>query len=100
MAAAMSEIETQDVLGELKKVPGTIESYHVLATFKFYREAKNGHTQEVHVEVLDAGAEVRSDLRFTCSAKADDGSGVAGNADASVQKALANVEWSLLDLDL
>jgi len=48
-------VNAEQVIGELKKYAGFSEIYHK-TSFRCIRRAKNGETQEVAVDILDAGS--------------------------------------------
>jgi hypothetical protein len=83
-----------EALNFLRKVANVKEAYHLL-TFKCYREAKDGHMQEVLVEVLDGGPEHFS-ARYRVIVSAE-GKSASGNSFNSVEAAIATVHWGDLD---
>ena len=83
-----------EALNFLKIVPNVKEAY-LRITVKCYREAKDGHMQEVLVEVLDAGPEY-SGARYRVVVSAE-GKSVIGNSFDSVEAAIATVHWWELD---
>lgn len=78
-----------------RSVPGTFEAYSV-RRFVLYRNKENGESQEVEVEILDAGPDA-GNVRYHVIAKADDGRTATGNPAKSLETALAIVHWSDLD---
>jgi hypothetical protein len=87
----------EEIIEELKKVDGAFEVYGVVSRFKFYRRIEGDKTQEVSVEVLDAGPNANPSLRYHCMASADDGRTATGNPDSSIEYALMNMHWEHLD---
>jgi hypothetical protein len=71
------------------------ETYQV-TEFVGYRRAKDGHTQKVNVQILDAG-EAAGDIRYHCHAQSDDGKRASGNAADRPDTVLAIVHWYDLD---
>jgi hypothetical protein len=96
------EIERRiDVLDAFKTLRDpTAGLYNVgeVRTFEAYRNAPDGSTQAVRIEVLDRGP--GSAHRYHVEAKVmETGRGATGNPDASLEMALMNVHWDDLDRD-
>jgi len=72
------------------------EIYHVM-TLRCHRQAANGDSQMVIVEVLDAGPDFPADLRYHCSAVTEEGHFATGNPGRTIDEALAIVHWNKLD---
>lgn len=87
----------EEIIEELKKVDGAFEVYYVVSQFKFLRKTESDNTQEVSVEILDAGPNANPNLRYHCTARADDGRTATGNPDSSIEHALMNMHWEHLD---
>lgn len=92
-------VDMNQVIRYLKKNTDLSETVHAMSetTFKGTRSKADGSTQEVTVEVLDAGARARS-LRYAVSVYSDDGKRINGNEAATLEEALsiAHVHWSKL----
>ena len=88
----MNEVE---IMKRLKEVAGFFEIYHK-TSFTGYRNTGSGKTQEVSVDILDAGPEA-GDSRYSCCATSDDGKTASGNPGASIDLVLATVHWYNLD---
>lgn len=86
--------EDEIALNVLKKMPGFIDVLH-RSTFWCHRRTKSGADQVVTVEILDAGP--GKSPRFWVSAKSDDGKEASGNAQDTLNNALALVHWYQLD---
>lgn len=86
-----------EIIEKLKKVDGAFAAYHVISRFIFLRNAKDGHIQEVSVEILDAGPDANPSMRFHCRVRDDDGRTAAGNPDSSIEYALMHMHWEQLD---
>jgi hypothetical protein len=87
-------MEPHVVIAYLNNLPHLFEAAHV-TTFKCYREASDGHTQEVTVEILDRGL---GDVpRYSCVARSDDGKAASGNSADSVDVVLSTLHWWDLD---
>jgi hypothetical protein len=87
-------MEPHVVIAYLNTLPRLFEAAHV-TTFKCYREAANGRTQEVTVEILDRGP---GDFpRYSCVARSDDGKAASGNSADSVDVVLSTLHWWDLD---
>lgn len=83
------EIDDEN-FARLKECGEFFELYKV-SHFKGYRETKTGETQEVNVEIRDAGPYVKQ--RYTVIAVPKDGEGTSGNSDESLAGAIAMVHW-------
>ena len=60
------------------------------ASFRCFRKDNNGNTQEVEVEILDAGPD-DPELRYHCTAKSEDGKTATGNPASIIPRAFAYV---------
>ena len=97
-------IDTDAVIAQLNGLPRTHSAMHV-TRFKCYREATDGRTQEVTVEIYESGPEaVEQDdgqevetRRYYCVARSDDGKATSGNSADNVTRVLAAVHWWELD---
>jgi hypothetical protein len=90
-------MDTATIISELKKHAGFFEVHHQ-TTFECVRTAENGETQEVTVEILDAGPNVRpAKLRYHCRATTTDGKMATGNPEESIEDAILHVHWWDLD---
>ncbi len=87
-------METSAVIAYQNGLPRLSEAAHV-TTFKCYRKTADGRTQEVTVEILDAGPEVEGD-RYRCVARSD-GKAASGNPHDRVEVVLSSVHWWDLD---
>jgi len=93
-----------DVIEQLLKLrhsltggePNFLEVYAV-QSFRCHRKKKNGETQRVSVELLDAGSTSAPGLRYSCRAVGDDGARAAGSPQPTIEHALAVVHWGDLD---
>jgi hypothetical protein len=85
-------------LDDLRSKANCIEAYHV-TTYQCLRRTKSGGTQEVRVEVRDAGPNSPNGaLRYHVVAMSADGRrSVSGNPANSVHLAFAFVHWGDLD---
>ncbi len=90
----LQHMEINAVIAYLNKLPKLSDAAHV-TTFKCYRETRDGGTQEVTVEILDAGPEVEGD-RYRCVARSD-GKAASGNPADRVEVVLSSVHWWNLD---
>jgi hypothetical protein len=81
----------------LKQHGLNMEEIYQVTTFRCYRTAANGVPQTVIVNVLDAGPDVPSDLRYSCVALTQEGHFAAGNPGGTIDEALAIVHWGQLD---
>jgi hypothetical protein len=99
-----NHIDTDAVIAHLNELPGLHSASHV-TTFRCYREAADGHTQEVYVEIHDDGptvvqqddgqeVEVR---RYRCVARSNDGKAASGNSAGKVNTVLSTLHWWDLD---
>jgi hypothetical protein len=82
-----------EIIAQLKKTADIFEAYRVTSFFS-YRKTKSVETQKVLVEIRDAGED--STARYHVIATAGDKQ-VSGNANASLESALAIVHWWDLD---
>jgi hypothetical protein len=64
--------------------------------FKGYRENEPGEKVEITVEALDAGDGAGAH-RYTVSAYSQDGKAAHGNEAATLDEAIPNVQWEVLD---
>jgi hypothetical protein len=85
-----------EIINQLKKTIGAFEGYHT-TSFKFHRNMKSGDTQDVTVEILDAGSDVDSQLRYHCIARTEDGKVATGNPASSIDEVISLVQWHKLD---
>jgi hypothetical protein len=85
----------ENTINLLKNV-GFFEVYHI-TSFECYRKAKDGTTQEVVVEILDAGSDVNPELRYQCVARTKDGKMASGNPASSIDDVISTVHWYDLD---
>lgn len=85
----------EEIFAQLKKYANIFEVYQKI-TFTGYREDKNGNTQEVEVDILDAGPN-RSEHRYRCIARSEDGKMATGNPESTIDMALLHVHWNNLD---
>jgi len=89
-------MDTRKVLAELKKLAGFFEVYQK-TTFSCVRHDKNGNTQEVDVDICDAGPDADPLLRYSCVARSQGEKMATGNPDSSICEALHGVHWHHLD---
>jgi hypothetical protein len=68
-----------------------------ITSFECYRKAKDGTTQKVIVEILDAGIDVNPELRYQCEARTKDGKIATGNPASSIDDVISTVHWHELD---
>jgi hypothetical protein len=90
-------MKAAEIIEKLKEVDGVFEIYEVLSTFQFCRNAKNGNTQTVTLEILDSGLNSDPNLRYHCFARSDDGRTATCNPDSSIESALMCMHWEHLD---
>jgi hypothetical protein len=88
----MTEKNTVNIL----KSFGFFEVSHI-TSFECYRKAKDGTTQKVIVEILDAGLDVNPELRYQCEARTEDGKMATGNPASSIYDVISTVHWHELD---
>jgi hypothetical protein len=90
--------EMVQTLDDLTSKANCIEAFHVTA-YQCLRKSKGGGTQEIRVEVRDAGPNsANGALRYHVVAMSADGTRSASGKPAnSVHLALAFVHWSDLD---
>lgn len=88
-------MDSYRAINELRKHAGFFEVYEV-TTFQAYRRTKAGGTQDVKIEILDAGPDADQE-RYMCIATSDDGKTAAGNSADSIDVAVAIVHWYKLD---
>lgn len=88
-----------EIIEYLQTIDGVYDTYQIISKFQFHRRAKNGESQIVTVEILDAGPNSNKHYRYHCFARANDGRIAAGNPDSSVQNALSCMHWEYLDRD-
>jgi hypothetical protein len=97
-------MDTDEVIAYLNDLPRLFEAANV-TRFRCYREAADGRTQEVTVEIYDGGpiieqqddgqeVEVR---RYHCVARSNDGKAVSGYSADKVSTVLSTVHWWELD---
>jgi hypothetical protein len=90
-------IDTDAVIAQLNGLLRTHSAMHV-TRFKCYREATDGRTLEVTVEIYDSGPDMEEQTRrYYCVARSKDGKATSGNSADSVTKVLAAVHWWELD---
>jgi hypothetical protein len=97
-------MDTDAVITHLNGLPGLDSATHV-TIFRCYREAADGHIQEVYVEIHDDGptVELQDDgqevevRRYRCVARSDDGKAASGNSADRVSTVLSTVHWWELD---
>lgn len=89
-------MNTGEIIRRLKKECNIYEVYHKTG-FHCVREAKNGHSQKVEVDILDAGPDVDPPLRYSCEAKSEDGKVATGNPAETINEMLSIVHWDKLD---
>jgi hypothetical protein len=87
-------MQTDAVIAYLNNLPHLFEAAHV-TTFKCYRETADRRTQEVTLEILDAGPGVGP--RYRCVARSDDGKVASGNPGDRVDSVLSTLHWWDLD---
>ena len=85
----------ENIVEKLKQLEGVFEVYHVVSTFKLYRRTEDGESQEVTVEILDAGPTVSE--RYFCRATSNDGRTATGNPQTSIEYAMMHTHWNDLD---
>ncbi|MCK4752665.1 MAG: hypothetical protein KAS75_04400 [Planctomycetes bacterium] len=88
-------MNTEKIVAQLKEYANIFEVYQK-TTFTGYREDKNGNTQEVEVDILDAGPN-RLEHRYRCIAKSGDDKIATGNPESTIDMALLHVHWNNLD---
>jgi len=74
----------------------TFQGSDLQEAFKGYRENKAGEKVEITVEVLDAGDGAGAH-RYAASAYSQDGKEAHGNEAATLDEAIPNVLWEVLD---
>ena len=85
----------ENIIEKLKQLEGVFEVYQVVSTFKLHRRAEDGESQEVTVEILDAGPTVSE--RYSCRAISNDGRTATGNPQTSIEYAMMHTHWHDLD---
>ena len=85
----------EKVLTKLKKHANFFEVYQK-TTFSCCRTDKNGNTQKVEVDILDAGPD-EPQLRYHCVARSEDGKRATGNPHSTIDMVLMAVHWYDLD---
>jgi ketosteroid isomerase-like protein len=92
-------MEPDLVIAYLNNLPRLFEAAHV-TTFKCYRQSADGRTQEVTVEIHDAGPRGDPEAyppRYRCIARSDDGKTASGNSADRIDVVLATLHWQDLD---
>lgn len=93
----MADAEDLEVLTFLRKKQELSEVYRK-KEYVVVRHAADGNTQEVTIEILDAGPDFGDpNLRFQCKATAADGRSTTGNTAETAKAALSLLHWSELD---
>jgi len=83
------------IISQLKQQGNLFEVYQK-TSFKCYRKDSNDNSQEVDVDILDAGPD-EPKLRYRCIAKSEDGKMATGNPESTIDLALLHVHWNNLD---
>jgi hypothetical protein len=91
----MSEDIDATTMAQIKKLPGMI-GVQMLRTYQCQRTTKSGETQNVTIQVEDAGPDAVNSLRYSVIATAD-AKQASGNPDRSIEAALSAVHWWDLD---
>jgi hypothetical protein len=92
-------MEPDVVIACLNNLPRLFRAAHV-TTFKCYRDAGDGRTQEVTVEIHDTGPKANPEVdppRYHCIARSDDGKTASGNSADRIDVVLATLHWWDLD---
>jgi hypothetical protein len=91
-------MDIENTIAKLKGLKGAkiFEAYHC-TTIRAYRKRRDGVSQELTIEILDAGPDVGSANRYSCTVSAANGKKAIGNAAESIDAALDVVHW--VDLD-
>jgi hypothetical protein len=91
-------MDVAETIRLLKSLHGVdlFEVYHK-TTFDCYRERKDGGTEMVTVEILDAGPDVDHGLRYHCKATSERGKLATSNPAGTIQQVLATLHWFELD---
>ncbi len=82
-----------DMISMIKEATDFHEVYHK-TSFTCYRTTKDDESQEVLIEIFDAGPEVTH--RYRCRASAD-GKSATGNPHSTLDHVLSVVHWQDLD---
>jgi hypothetical protein len=85
-------------IDQLRTLAGFFDACRIL-TYHCHRKGPSGGTQEVRIEILDAGPEAGIG-RYLASALADDGRVAEGAPAPTIKGALTAVHWEGLDRDL
>jgi len=90
--------DVMKLIDDLETKANCTQVYHV-SSFQCFRKTKNGDTQEVRIEVRDAGPNSpQGALRYHVVAMTADGTRSAtGNPANSIHLALAFVRWGDLE---
>jgi len=88
-------MNVEQMIAELQRA-GLYEVCHK-TSFTGYRKDKNGETQEVEVDILDAGLSINPQYRYTCRATTKDGKMATGNPMPSAEDAISHAHWVNLD---
>ncbi len=89
-------MNTEEIISRLKQKANFYEVYHK-TSFNCVRTDKDGNSQEVDVDILDAGPDVNPNMRYHCVAKTEDGKLATGNPDSSIALVLMHVHWNNFD---
>lgn len=88
-------MDIDEIINRLKKHANISEVHHK-TSFHCYHTDKNGNTQEVEVDILDAGPD-DPQLRYHCTARSEDGKTATGNPASSLDVLLMGLHWYDLD---
>ncbi len=85
-----------EIINYLNNNGGCFEVYHK-TSFTANRKAKDGTTQQLDIDIFDAGSTVNQDIRYYCEARTKDGKTATSNPVQSIQEALNKLRWYDLD---
>ncbi len=88
--------DTVNIIQKLTAFAGFTSVYHRM-TFRCFRVDKGGRSQEVIVTIDDAGPDCKHGLRYSCSARSEDGKVTSGNSASTIDAVLGMVHWCELD---
>jgi DNA-binding Lrp family transcriptional regulator len=86
----------EQILQRLSQVPDVSEVYEIIGRYQMIRHV-NGRSQNVTLEIFDAGERANPLDRYHAFASTPDGRTATGNPDASVERVLENLHWEHLD---
>lgn len=92
----MDKKQVVEVIEALKK-HGNVREIYEVTRFEGCRKVRGGETHSIAIEIMDAGPQADSQMRYVCQLKTHDGQTKSSNPEETIEMAISMAHW--MDLD-